>query len=100
MDQIVYFIIGGVVGIVAGYFSAKMLKDQSNERKPRVELKEKNKEKILKQLNERNKISNDDVERLLGVADSSATRYLEELEKEGKIKQVGRTGQSVFYQKK
>jgi hypothetical protein len=29
----------------------------------------------------------------------TATRYLSQLEKEGKIKQVGKTGKSVFYSK-
>ena len=44
-------------------------------------------------------ITNDEVEKLLHVSDATATRYLEQLEKEGKIKQEGRTGQSVSYTK-
>jgi len=39
------------------------------------------------------------VENLLLVSDATATRYLDELEKEGKIKQVGKTGKGVFYEK-
>ncbi len=34
-----------------------------------------------------------------GISEATATRYLEELEKEGKIKQVGKTGAHVFYEK-
>jgi len=43
--------------------------------------------------------TNNDIEKLLGVSDATATRYLDELEKEGLIKQVGKTGASVYYKK-
>ena len=56
-------------------------------------------EKIIEFLNTKGKITNDDVEKLLHVSDATATRYLSILEKEGKIKQSGRTGQSVSYSK-
>ena len=39
----------------------------------------------------------DQICRELGVSDATATNYLEELEKEGKIKQHGDTGRGVFY---
>ena len=42
-------------------------------------------------------ITNDDVQKLLGVSDATATRYLSELESQGKLKQVGTTGQAVSY---
>ncbi len=45
------------------------------------------------------KISNDDVERLLSVSDATATRYLDEFEKEGLIKQQGKTGKYTYYSK-
>jgi len=41
----------------------------------------------------------DEVEKLLHVSDATATRYLEQLEKEGKVKQNGRTGAGVLYSK-
>jgi len=44
-------------------------------------------------------LTNDEVEKLLHVSDATATRYLETLEKEGKIKQVGKTGKGVKYEK-
>ncbi len=44
-------------------------------------------------------ISNDEVEKLLHISDATATRYLETLEKEGKIKQVGKTGKYTHYEK-
>lgn len=46
---------------------------------------------------DKNKITNNDVEKMLGVSDASATNYLQELENEGKIKQIGKTGRSVYY---
>lgn len=61
--------------------------------------KSKRKEEILEQLQTTSKIRNDDIEKLLKVSDATATRYLQELENEGKIKQVGKTGKSVYYEK-
>jgi len=43
------------------------------------------------------KITNDEVEKFLHVSDATAERYLNILEKEGKIKQTRKTGHSVFY---
>lgn len=45
------------------------------------------------------KITNDQVEKMLGVSNATTQRYLEQLEKEGLIKQVGKEGQSVYYEK-
>jgi len=56
-------------------------------------------EKIMLALNVKNKITNDEVEKLLHVSDATATRYLSALEKEGRIRQVGKTGTGVVYQK-
>ncbi len=54
-------------------------------------------EKIMTKLSETGKISNDEVERLLRVSDATATRYLDLLEKEGKLRQEGKTGKYVVY---
>ena len=61
--------------------------------------KTENKEKILRALHSspEGKITNNDIEKLLGISDSSATRYLDELEKEGRVRQVGETGHAVYY---
>jgi Fic family protein len=45
----------------------------------------------------RGRITNDDVQKLLGVSDATATNYLSELEKEDKIIQQEETGRGVFY---
>ena len=61
--------------------------------------KRKKRDKILQALATKNKITNDEVEKLLHVSDATATRYLSALEKENKIKQIGKTGTAVVYQK-
>lgn len=61
--------------------------------------KRKKRDKIMQALNKKNKITNNEVEKLLHVSDATATRYLSALVKEGKIKQVGKTGTGVVYQK-
>jgi len=63
-----------------------------------------NKEENIKKLegyvlNMKGTITNKDVEKLLGVSDATATRYLDELEKKGLLRQVGDTGRGVFYEK-
>jgi len=61
--------------------------------------KRKKRDKIMTALNTKTKITNDEVEKLLHVSDATATRYLSALEKENKIKQVGKTGTGVVYSK-
>ncbi len=56
-----------------------------------------NVKKVLNMAQVQDKITNNDVENALGISDATATRYLEELEQEGKIQQVGREGRHVFY---
>lgn len=64
-------------------------------------LKSENIAKLKEYLNSEsdNQISNQDVRKLLGVSDSTACRYLDDLEKENIIKQVGTDGPKVFYKK-
>jgi predicted HTH transcriptional regulator len=59
--------------------------------------KTENKQKILTFVQEHGKVQNNDVEKLVGVSNATAERYLDELEKEGKLIQHGTIGQSVFY---
>ncbi|MCG2695139.1 winged helix-turn-helix transcriptional regulator [Candidatus Parcubacteria bacterium] len=59
--------------------------------------KRENKERILEFLQSNEKIRNNDIEKLLKVSDATATRYLNELEKEQKIKQIGTVGHAVYY---
>ncbi len=59
--------------------------------------KQKKLEKILEMFSTKPNVTNDEVEKLLHVSDATATRYLSELEKQGKVKQVGKTGHAVSY---
>ncbi|PIR40113.1 MAG: hypothetical protein COV33_01600 [Candidatus Zambryskibacteria bacterium CG10_big_fil_rev_8_21_14_0_10_34_34] len=65
----------------------------------RQEKKRKKIDAILDLFAKQTNLTNDEVEKLLHVSDATATRYLETLEKEGKIKQVGKTGKGVMYEK-
>lgn len=62
--------------------------------------KQENKEKIAALLRERGELSNSDIREALGVSDRSVIRYMDELEREGKVEQVGKTGRSVAYRLK
>ncbi|PIQ68968.1 MAG: hypothetical protein COV91_01430 [Candidatus Taylorbacteria bacterium CG11_big_fil_rev_8_21_14_0_20_46_11] len=61
--------------------------------------KQKRLDKIMSRLSEKGKITNDEVEKLLRVSDATATRYLDALEKEGRVRQEGKTGTGVLYVK-
>ena len=63
------------------------------------EKKQKKLDKIMELLNTKDKVSNADVEKLFRVSDATSTRYLSALQKQGKIRKVGKTGRSVFYAK-
>ena len=93
MDYIILIIIG-IIGIWLGYKLAVrkrcLVAEQSKK-------KQENKEKILAFLRASEKVVNNDIEKLLGVSDSTATRYLDELEKEQKVRQIGITGNAVYY---
>ncbi len=63
------------------------------------EKKRKKFEKIMEKLNQDGKVTNNEVEKLLRVSDSTATRYLLYLAKECRIKRIGSRGRAVFYSK-
>ena len=65
----------------------------------RQDKKRKKIDAILDLFAKQTNLTNDEVEKLLHVSDATATRYLETLEKEGKIKQVGKTGKHTHYEK-
>lgn len=65
-----------------------------------AEEKKRNLEAILGLMESGNQpLTNNHVEQMLGIPESTVTRYFDELEKVGKIRQVGKTGQSVSYEK-
>ncbi len=93
-----YFILilVALVGIALGMYIARRNANAGFIAK-QVEQKAANKQKILAFVQEHGKIQNNDVEKLVGVSNATAERYLDELEKEGKLTQHGTIGQSVSY---
>ena len=85
-----------LVGITLGMYIARRNANTGFIAK-QMEQKSANKEKILAFVQEHGKIQNNDVEKLAGVSNATAERYLDALEKEGKLTQHGVIGQSVFY---
>lgn len=63
------------------------------------EKKNQMKSKIMELLDAKGKISNQEAAKALGVSRYSVVRYFDELEEEGKVKQVGKIGQDVIYKK-
>src|SRR3989338_5209114 len=61
--------------------------------------KERNKNKIMGLFDTKKEVTNDDIQGLLNVSHATAFRYLNELEKEKKVKKHGDTGRGVFYTK-
>jgi len=59
--------------------------------------KNERKERIVDLLRERGLLSNTELRAELGVSERSVVRYLDELEREGRAEQVGKTGQAVTY---
>ena len=106
MRKILAFILGAIIGAVAVLFAlgrqkqkAEVLKEKSNKllNRPQSKKKEQAKQKILALFQQQDQITNNDVESLLGVSDSTATNYLDELEQADLITQRGKTGRNVFY---
>ena len=95
-----------VLGVLAGIFIAfYLIKKKKIGKKVSLGIiglqarkKVENKKKILELMKTKNRITNDETEELLGVSDATAERYLDELEKEGWLNQVGAKGRSVYYE--
>ena len=96
------FVIGIIVGgVVIGILIFLVMKSKTKNitSAPATE-KEQNIEKLKDFISKSGtKITNNMVQKELKISDATATRYLEELEREGFIRQVGSTGKHVYYQK-
>lgn len=95
MNYFILFVVA-LAGIALGMYLARRKTDDGFIAK-QMKTKTENKQKILAFVQEHEKIQNNDVEKLTGVSNATAERYLDELEKEGKLAQHGEIGQSVFY---
>lgn len=59
--------------------------------------KQSRKKRILEMFQEKEEITNNDIEKALEISDATATRYLVELRNEGAIEQIGARGRFVTY---
>jgi predicted HTH transcriptional regulator len=59
--------------------------------------KETRKQKALAMIQELGELSNAEIRKMLGVSSRTTVRYLDELEREDKVEQVGRVGHAVTY---
>ncbi len=78
-------------------FHKNMDKLRAKEHMAIKEKKRKKLDQVMALFAKRKIVTNDDVEKFLHVSDATATRYLSQLEQEGKIKQSGKTGRGVSY---
>ncbi|MEX0931844.1 MAG: HTH domain-containing protein [Candidatus Paceibacterota bacterium] len=62
--------------------------------------KNENKEKAFIFIQERGSVSNEEIRSHLGVARRTVVKYMNELEKEGRVEQIGDAGRGVLYRLK
>ena len=100
MENIIYLIVGFGLGFLYGKLKGKVWGlNRERAKNPAFDAAESNREKLREYLETHDGITNNDVEKLLGVSDSAATRYMDDLEKEGLVRQVGDVGSGVRYEK-
>lgn len=102
MKTTIVFLVGLFIGAFAIYFAMRRGKTSgiASHTQKQQDQKQTRKEKILEILKEKGSVVNDEIEKSLGVTDTTATNYLQELEREGKIEQVGERGRFVSYRLK
>lgn len=110
----VYSLIAVGLAFVGGFFLGKMNRQNAKRfggffdsetarefgekgRKAVQERIERRKVRIMERAERKGKITNDDVEDLFCISDSTARKYLDELEKSGLLTQHGDSGRGVYY---
>ena len=92
--------VGIGVGVLLSWLFLKLKSQKRKKSLIQIQAEEKmrDKEAILGLMESGNEpLTNHHIEMMLGIPESSATRYLDELEREGKVVQNGKTGRDVFY---
>ena len=97
-----YYIFVGIGAFLIGYVTSTIVE---SDRRKKAGLKsrdnskqyEENLEKLRNFAKSKKEFTNADVEKEIGVSDATATRYCDELEKEGLVTQVGTDGPKVKY---
>lgn len=104
MYNLIYILSGVILGLVIGYFLWRKKTTTSNIETgimtERIEEKQENMTKLKEFISQKtDRITNDEVQAFLKISDATAERYLNEIEKEGLIKQMGKTGKYTYYEK-
>jgi len=108
MSNLIFLIIGFGAGCYYMWWKSKRSKLKKSEsekessgidkiNESRQNAKTAAKDKIMGLFDNKSEITNDDVQKLLNVSDATATNYLDELEQEGIITQIGKEGRGVKY---
>lgn len=101
----IYFILGLIIGgggvylILRPKLNQKTLTEKVVVANEDEAEKHENIAKITDYIKDKEQFTNDDLQDLLKVSDTTIGRYLEELEHNKIIEQVGKTGRSVYYEK-
>lgn len=109
MRNFISILSGVVTGLIIGLFlwrkkNSSLNADKNNNDelqgivKDRSDQMEKNLAKALEFIVDKKKITNDELQSYLNISNATAARYLEELEKRGRLKQIGETGKYTYYQ--
>jgi hypothetical protein len=97
LDVYLYYALAFVLPLIVGIFKTSRLEQMSNLIARQSQEKQEHLQKALALARSQEKITNNDIEKLLGVSDATAERYLDELEKQGRIRQIGAKGGYVYY---
>ena len=98
MNIILVLLAGVVVGFVLTLIISKR-KSAKKILREQEKRKKENLDRVMEYLKENPRITNDEVEKMLGVSHATSFRYLDQLEEEGAIRQMGKTGSGVYYEK-
>lgn len=88
--------VGVLTGVFVGYKISNELNDRANHPAPT----DGDRKKILDLAKKQEKLTNNDIEKLLGISDSTAQRYAQKLVQSAELKQHGKTGRNVYYTSK
>jgi Fic family protein len=104
MEKFLMYLLVGIAGVLVGsWLGRKRVKSKMASsavecvNKQASAEKEQHKEDIISFVRQQGKITNADVEKLCGVSDATATRYLQALEDEGVLSQHGGASKDTYY---
>lgn len=95
LNLVMGFVVGFLVAWFVVRYATRYFYNQYTKDKPEVRQK-----RAVMWMERYGEITNDKYQELYNVSDAQATRDLDDLEKQGKIEQIGTTGRSVTYKLK